>query len=78
MAKLSQTLADIARAIVDFPDDVNVEERNEDGTVVLTLTVAESDTGKVIGQQGRVARSIRTIMKAAAGLVGCRVSVEIR
>ena len=76
--ELKQILTDIARAIVDNPDAVNVIEEVDGDDVELTLTVAESDTGMVIGRHGRIAKAIRQVMKAAANTVGKRVTVEIK
>ena len=57
----------IAKSLVDYPDQVTVTEvNNEDDTITLELRVAESDMGKVIGKQGRIAKAIRTVVKAAA------------
>ena len=76
---LKQILVDIARAIVDTPDAVRVEEsENENGDVLLVLTVAEDDTGMVIGRHGKIAKAIRQIMKVAAIKCGKRVTVEIQ
>lgn len=77
MMDLKQLLVDISRAIVDFPESVTVDEREEGDTVVFTLHVAESDMGKVIGKHGKNAKSIRTVMKAAAGTVGKKSVVDI-
>ncbi len=77
MPDLKQLLVDISRAIVDFPDEIAVDEQDEGDTIVFTLTVAESDMGKVIGRHGKNARSIRTVMKAAANTVGKKVIVDI-
>lgn len=75
---LKQVLADMARAIVDDPDSVNVlEEENEEGTV-LTLKVAESDMGMIIGKHGKIARALRTITKAAAKIADKKITVEIK
>jgi len=74
MPDLKQLLVDMSRAIVDFPDEIAVDEQDEGDTIVFTLTVAESDMGKVIGRHGKTARSIRTVMKAAANTVGKKVS----
>ncbi|MBR2342963.1 MAG: KH domain-containing protein [Clostridia bacterium] len=76
--ELKQVLTDIARAIVDNPDAVNVIEEVDGDDIELTLTVAESDTGMVIGRHGRIAKAIRQVMKAAANTAGKRVTVEIR
>ena len=76
--ELKQVLTDIARAIVDNPDAVNVIENVDGDDVELVLTVAESDTGMVIGRHGRIAKAIRQVMKAAANTCGKHVTVEIR
>ena len=75
---LKQVLTDIARAIVDTPDAVSVTENVDGDNVELTLTVAEDDTGMVIGRHGRIAKAIRQIMKAAANTCGKHVTVEIK
>ena len=75
---LKQILTDIARAIVDTPDAVNVEEKVNGDNVELILTVAEDDTGMVIGRHGKIAKAIRQIMKAAANTCGKHVTVEIQ
>ena len=75
---LKQILTDIARAIVDTPDAVSVTENIDGDNVELTLTVAEDDTGMVIGRHGRIAKAIRQIMKAAANTCGKHVTVEIK
>ena len=78
MLDLVQLLSDLARAIVDQPDEVSVSEETDGDTVLLTLHVAESDMGKIIGRHGKIAKSIRMVMKAAAHSAGRKVSVEIR
>jgi predicted RNA-binding protein YlqC (UPF0109 family) len=75
---LKQILTDIARAIVDTPDAVNVTETVDGDNVELVLTVAEDDTGMVIGRHGKIAKAIRQIMKAAANTCGKHVTVEIK
>lgn len=75
---LKLVLANIARAVVDNPDAVNVDETVDGDDVELVLTVAESDTGMVIGRHGRIAKAIRQVMKAAANTCGKRVTVEIK
>ena len=75
---LKQILTDIARAIVDTPDAVNVIENVDGDNVVLTLVVAEDDTGMVIGRHGKIAKAIRQVMKAAANTCGKHVTVEIK
>ena len=67
----------IARSLVENPDAVVVDEKDEDGMTVLELHVAQEDMGKVIGKQGRIARAMRTVVKAAATRENKKVSVEI-
>ncbi len=69
----------IAQGLVENPDavTVNQDEPAEDGTIVLHLHVAEDDMGRVIGKQGRIAKAMRTVMRAAATRQDLRVSVEI-
>ena len=74
---MKTVLTDIAKAIVECPDEVVVTERIDGDTVYLELSVAESDMGKVIGKQGRIAKSIRALIKAASGKENKRVVVEI-
>lgn len=74
---MKQILIDIAKAIVDKPDEVSVTEKVSGSTVMLELSVAKSDMGKVIGHGGKIAKSIRTVMKAAAIRENKRVIVEI-
>ncbi|MGN1473744.1 MAG: KH domain-containing protein [Eubacteriales bacterium] len=78
MLDLSQLLSDLARAIVDQPEEVSVTEETEGDAVLLTLHVAESDMGKIIGRHGKIAKSIRMVMKAAANSINKSVTVEIR
>jgi len=67
----------LAKAIVDVPDEVSVEAFEEGGQIVLELLVAERDLGRVIGRQGRMARSLRTIVNAAALRTRKRYQLEI-
>lgn len=68
----------IAKAIVSHPDDVVVTEEEEgDGLIILRLDVAPSDKGKVIGRQGRVAQSMRALLRVAAVKDGTRVILKI-
>jgi uncharacterized protein len=67
----------IAQALVDKPDEVEVEEFDEDGTTVYELTVAEDDLGKVIGKQGRTARAMRQLLQAASSKQHKRAVLEI-
>ena len=76
--ELKQILKDIACAIVDHPEEVNVVEEVDGDDIELTLTVAEGDTGMVIGRHGKIAKAIRQVMKAAANTCGKRVTVEIK
>ena len=67
----------IAKALVDDPESVFVNEREEKKTTVLEVRVAESDMGKVIGKQGRIAKAIRSVVKAAAAKEDKKVIVDI-
>jgi len=67
----------IARRLVDEPDAVRVERVEEADTIVLRLHVAEDDLGKVIGRQGRIARALRTIVRAGSARERRRVQLEI-
>ena len=67
----------IAKALVDDPESVVVNEREENKTTVLEVRVAESDMGKVIGKQGRIAKAIRSVVKAAAAKEDKKVIVDI-
>ena len=78
MTDLKETLINIAKAIVDHPDDVNVLATEEGNKVTLVLNVAEGDMGMVIGKGGKIAKAIRTVMRAAASAEGKEVSVVIR
>ena len=78
MAELQTTLRDIAAAIVDHPDEVAVTCEETEDSVTLTLSVAPDDMGMVIGRHGRIAKAIRTVIKAASANCGKRVIVDIR
>ena len=78
MIDLKETLTNIARALVDSPDEVTVTETVDGNTVNLVLSVAADDMGMVIGRHGKIAKAIRTVMKAAANSSDKRVNVEIR
>ena len=67
----------IAKALVDNPDEVVVTEKTEGKNVTVELHVAASDLGKVIGKQGRIAKAIRSVVKAASSKENLRVDVEI-
>ncbi|MBR0365691.1 MAG: KH domain-containing protein [Clostridia bacterium] len=75
---MKQVLEIIAKALVDNPEEVNIKEiENEDSSITYELSVAESDMGKVIGKQGRIAKALRTVVKAAASRENKKVSVDI-
>ena len=75
---MKDVLQVIAKSLVEFPEQVDVKEIiNEDETVTLELRVAESDMGKVIGKQGRIAKAFRTVVNAAATRENKKVTVEI-
>ncbi|MDX6521790.1 MAG: uncharacterized protein QOG02_1355 [Gaiellales bacterium] len=75
---MEEILTHLARELVDNPDQVRVERiEREDGELVLELHVAPEDMGKVIGKQGRIARALRTVVKASSVRAGRRVHVEI-
>jgi predicted RNA-binding protein YlqC (UPF0109 family) len=74
---LAELLAELARRLVDDPEAVRVDEVERDGARVLQLHVAKDDVGKVIGRRGRIARALRTIVRAGAARSSQRVLVEI-
>ena len=74
---MGELLAYLARELVDEPEAVRVEQEEREGVVVLVLHVAPDDVGKVIGRQGRIARALRTLVRASAVREGRRVLVEI-
>ena len=76
---LMNLIAAIARDLVDAKDSVTVtaDEPAEDGTIVFHLHVAAEDMGRVIGKQGRIAKAIRTVVRAAANKAGMKAAVEI-
>ena len=79
MIDLSKVLCNIARAIVDNPDQVSVTETaQENDEVLLVLSVAEDDMGMIIGKHGKIARAIRVVMKAIAKNDDRKVVVEIK
>lgn len=67
----------MARAIVDYPDEVEVTEEDTEDEIVFHLKVADSDMGKVIGKQGRIANAMRTLLKVAAIRKGTKAILEI-
>ena len=74
---MKELLEFIAKSMVSEPDAVSVEEAVQENSVVLTLHVADGDMGKVIGKQGRIAKAIRTVVKAAASHENKKVTVDI-
>jgi predicted RNA-binding protein YlqC (UPF0109 family) len=67
----------IVIALVDHPDQVQIQETEQDDTIIIELTVAKEDLGKVIGKQGRTARAMRSLLSAAAGKSNKRSRLEI-
>ncbi len=67
----------MAKALVEHPEEVTVTETEKDGETIIELKVAPSDMGKVIGKQGRIAKAIRSVVKAAAAKDDKKVAVEI-
>ena len=74
---MKELLEFLARSLVDHPEQVTVEETESGDQVLLRLTVAKEDVGKVIGKQGRIARALRTVVKASAVKDGKQATVEI-
>jgi hypothetical protein len=74
---MKELVLDIAKALVDNPEAVVVEETKEKDEIILKLKVSEDDMGKVIGKQGRIAKAIRTVVKSAANRENVKVSLEI-
>ncbi len=67
----------IAKALVDYPDEVVVTQKEDGKNLIVELHVAPADMGKVIGKQGRIAKAIRSVVKAASSKDNLRVDVEI-
>ena len=67
----------IAKALVNAPDKVIVDQFDEDGEIVLELEVAEDDMGRVIGKSGKIARALRNVLRAAGDKAGRRYELEI-
>lgn len=74
---MKELVETIAKALVDSPDEVVVTEKETDKAIVLELRVAQEDMGKVIGKQGRIAKAIRSVVKAAASKSDKKVIVDI-
>ena len=77
MAGMKDLVEDIAKALVDSPEEVSVSQVDGEQVTVLELKVAPGDLGKVIGKQGRTARSIRTLLGAAGMKLNRRFTLEI-
>ncbi|EQF41169.1 KH domain protein [Clostridioides difficile F665] len=77
MKYMKELVVDIAKALVDNPDSVVVEEFEDNDGIILKLTVAQEDMGKVIGKQGRIAKAIRTVVRSVANRENIKVSLEI-
>jgi len=67
----------IAKSLVDKPDEVKVNQKDEENQIVIELSVAPDDMGKIIGKQGRIAKAIRTVIKAASFKENKKVTLEI-
>ncbi len=74
---MKELVETIAKALVTAPEEVNVIEKQDGDTLILELHVAEKDMGKVIGKQGRIAKAIRSVVKAASAAEDKKVVVEI-
>jgi predicted RNA-binding protein YlqC (UPF0109 family) len=74
---LTELVAFLARKLVDDPDAVRVEQEDRDDVLVVRLHVAPDDVGKVVGKQGRIARALRTVVRAGGVREGRRVLLEI-
>ena len=77
MTVMKELVEVIAKALVEHPDEVEVTEKENGKTTVIELKVAQSDMGKVIGKQGRIAKAIRSVVKAAASKSDRKVIVDI-
>lgn len=77
-ATLSQLVIFVVRTLVDQPDAVQVEVREDAQGLLVALRVASADMGKVIGRQGRIARALRQVVRAAAARAGTRAMLDIR
>ena len=74
---MTELVAFLARKLVDDPDAVRVEQEDRDDVLVVRLHVAPDDVGKVVGKQGRIARALRTVVRAGGVREGRRVQLEI-
>ena len=78
MVDLRRVLTDIAKAVVDDPEQGTVTETVEGDNVMFELHVAEDDMGMIIGKHGKIARALRSVVKAAAKIADKKVTVEIK
>ena len=76
-ASITELIEYMAKALVENPDQVAVSASEKDGAVEISLKVAEGDMGKVIGKQGRIAKALRSVLRAAAAKEGKKYSLEI-
>ena len=74
---MKELVQNIVTSLVDSPDTIKINETVGESVIILEINVSESDIGKVIGKEGRIANAIRTIVKASAAKVNKKVSVEI-
>lgn len=74
---MKELVLDIAKALVDNPDEVKIEETIKEDEIILKLSVSQDDMGKVIGKQGRIAKAIRTVIRSVANREDKKVSLEI-
>lgn len=74
---MKQLLNYLTTQLVDTPDEIDIQERNDGDTLIYELQVDQDDMGRIIGKNGRVANALRTLMKAAAAKRGVRVEVDI-
>ena len=78
MSRASAVVEAVAKALADRPDSVQVTEREARGQLLIELTMAPGDMGRMIGRQGRTAQAVRTLDSLAAEMDGVRVSVDFR
>ena len=74
---MKELVLDIAKALVDNPGEVKIEETIKEDEIILKLSVSQDDMGKVIGKQGRIAKAIRTVIRSVANREDKKVSLEI-
>ena len=73
---MKETLETIIKSLVEFPEQVNINEASAEKSVIFEVKVAQSDMGKIIGREGKIAAAIRTVMKALAAKEQKKISVE--